>query len=102
MPDVVSSIFGGSATNCTSFPVDTAMQHYSRLRKTDFASSEVEIREVRRWNTTPHVTSNITPHITPQQFQVLRIKIARLNMFKDRIYKANERYVFCSKIVTIQ
>ena len=41
-PDGVSSIFGGrfpSARNCTSLPVDIALQNYSRLTKTDFASS---------------------------------------------------------------
>ena len=90
-PDGVSSIFGGrfpSVRNCTSFSVDIAMQNYSRLTKTEFASSEseVEIREVQRTlkHDTPHYFQHYTPHI-PQQFQVLCIKIARLNIQYLRI-----------------
>ena len=61
-PDGVSSIFGGifhSARNCTSFPVYIAMQNYSWLTKTDFASSEVEIREVQP------TLKHDTPHCSP-------------------------------------
>ena len=70
MPDGVSSIFGGrfpSATNCTSFPVDTAMQNYSRLRKTDFALFEVEIREVQPTlkHDTPRYFQHYSAHYSP-------------------------------------